>query len=887
MGNNANIGTVTAKVTADTAEFDGKMAKSADVATATSRAIEKAAQRQADAQAFAAKFAGDAVDAQTLRIVEARKREAAAGADLRTAQKLARAGYGDEAEGANLVAAALQRLTQAKLEVAAASEVEERTSVSNTNAASASIRLVEGGMTNNIRAVERFLGSLPGVGAALRTIFPVVGALAFAGLVVEIGAKVYEYGQQGARAGKEIKDAFTVMEDASRQTSVDLDIANDKLDIQIAKLEKTPANLLRLALDDDRKAALDLASGIDKASRSIDELLKKNGVSFAQRLGGAFFGHNIATTTDTKDVIDSAFAGVNQADDQATANLYNAKPGQDKEVAAANRKLTMDAVQNALNLIDARLKSLHQASSDEAVRNAAAEASGLHGDTPTDYSANFSALSGTRTILQAKAHDLRAQYAKSDKEAQQKTLEDNKEQAAEAASAAKEAAAARLQAMELELSKEQRNGKMSVKATYDYWAERIGAFTAGSQQYREIYDKQTSLALDGAQQAADNIRKFQEDRASMPTSTSIQSVISHVSTLQRRDRLSDASTQVGDMVDSNQLAIVDAQNKAREREAEIMSAAGKSMTQYAAAVALAEAHTKEFEATQQALKAIVADRELAAGLNPTKENNRALADAQSQVAISTSHRFIQVRSDSEAMNGPQGSGLVGATDALDQFVRASRDAATMMRDLVNNTLNGLNQQIVAGVTGQHTNFRQFGLGVTRNVAGAALEKGEGAIFGMLGFGGGGKLGTKGNPMHTISEDAKSAVSGISSAATGLLSKATGGGVAGFFGHLLSSFLPHFADGGPISADTWAMVGERGPELFHSGGGGSIVPNHKLSDMSSGNMQSISYSIDARGTDPVQTEMRVRSAIVAAHQSSVKQSVKQVQQQSARKPSRSR
>lgn len=52
-----------------------------------------------------------------------------------------------------------------------------------------------------------------------------------------------------------------------------------------------------------------------------------------------------------------------------------------------------------------------------------------------------------------------------------------------------------------------------------------------------------------------------------------------------------------------------------------------------------------------------------------------------------------------------------------------------------------------------------------------------------------------------------------------------------------------ASGGPVSAGTAYMVGERGPELFLPGASGAIVPNHALGG-GGGNV----YHIDARGTD---------------------------------------
>jgi hypothetical protein len=46
-----------------------------------------------------------------------------------------------------------------------------------------------------------------------------------------------------------------------------------------------------------------------------------------------------------------------------------------------------------------------------------------------------------------------------------------------------------------------------------------------------------------------------------------------------------------------------------------------------------------------------------------------------------------------------------------------------------------------------------------------------------------------------------------------------------------------------------------------------------------------YTIDARGTDPVLTEQRTRSAIIAAHQSAVVTSLQAVNERAKRTPAR--
>lgn len=68
-----------------------------------------------------------------------------------------------------------------------------------------------------------------------------------------------------------------------------------------------------------------------------------------------------------------------------------------------------------------------------------------------------------------------------------------------------------------------------------------------------------------------------------------------------------------------------------------------------------------------------------------------------------------------------------------------------------------------------------------------------------------------------------------------------GGVMGAFADALTGK----AMGGPVSANTPYIVGERGPELFVPGTSGGIVPNNKLG-MSGGVTVAPVYNIDARG-----------------------------------------
>ena len=75
-----------------------------------------------------------------------------------------------------------------------------------------------------------------------------------------------------------------------------------------------------------------------------------------------------------------------------------------------------------------------------------------------------------------------------------------------------------------------------------------------------------------------------------------------------------------------------------------------------------------------------------------------------------------------------------------------------------------------------------------------------------------------------------------------------------------------AGGSEVDPGHVYQVGEQGPEYFRPATRGRIVPNDELGG--GGPNYQFSYTIDARGTDPVLTDRRVRAAIIASHNSSV-------------------
>ena len=155
----------------------------------------------------------------------------------------------------------------------------------------------------------------------------------------------------------------------------------------------------------------------------------------------------------------------------------------------------------------------------------------------------------------------------------------------------------------------------------------------------------------------------------------------------------------------------------------------------------------------------------------------------------------------------------------------------------------------------------------------------------------------------------------------------GGGDGGGGGEEVDSSITYHAKGGRPRVGKVSVVGEKGPELFVPDTAGTIIPNHKLTSVmgkpfggfraaggsvdpskaymvgergpeafatigtpgingtSTQPQQVVYYTIDARGTDPVLTEQRTRSAIVAAHQSAIVNGVQTTDEKAKRRPQR--
>ena len=732
--------------------------------------------------------------------------------------------------------------------------------VTSVQAASASIRTFQGDVQHNIRAVEKFITTIPGVSQALKAAFPLVGGIAFATMLFDTGKQVYDFIQKVKLMPEALSVGFRSLAQAQMLANDELRLSNDRLDDQIAKLEHRPQNVVAEELDQARVNADKLADSLAKDQKAMADLMKENENGVAAILMGM---------GGTKGVFNAI-------------NLYNkdmANLGYQKQIAMGKGDTKL------ADQLDAQMKSrtdAERARLEGDMKFRVGTHVGFLGDTqqnaPGDQSSNLIAERAALAAIYGRDETAKLQADQAAKEERLKKDQDAKDAAAQA----KEAAAKQVQAMVDGLNALKLQQNMSIKAEYDYWSARRDAVVKGSSAYnaaisRAIDAKQAELAVAGARSAHEAITKIKAEQKK-DSGENVPDFNRAIDEMIRQQH----AEQVQGYIDSNTSAIDEARNTARQQEETISEQAGSSLSHFAAALEIAKVHTQEYVTTLMALQAIVHTREQEAQANPTVENQRALIVANKTLADAQTTRQIQMGRDNVAAYGaPPSSALVGAQDALQEFVIASRDAAAQMRELVSNTLHGVNSQIVAAMMGQRTNFKAVGAEAFKTVANAGLTRAEGSLLSAVGLGKGPTLGTAANPMSVrvvggLGGATKSAGSTLAWMAGGSLGK-----VGGFFGSLFKTLLPGFANGGYV--DGPAIVGENGPELFNPSVSGHIIPNYKLT--SGGSMGDMHINVDATGsTDPAQTQAAVMRGIAAAAPGIIAASVAANQARNARLPS---
>jgi hypothetical protein len=447
------------------------------------------------------KAAADSVSQESIRVAEATRVQVQAMADVRRATVALKDPQVDAALSAKLLAAAQEKAALAARGLAEAEEelgVASEHVVTGQQAASGAIRSLEGNA--GLRAVENFISKTLGLGPALQAVFPIVGAIAFGQVLLDLGEKIYNLEQKAAHAAESIRDAFEALHDKAAVTNDELAIQNDKLQDEIDKLSGHPNNGLATALDEARKMADQLLDSLQADRKELAALLKDNDVTaFGSLLTGVASSARVAATGSQGKEILADQKELTKEVRKAKSDFEAAVAGVTDETAlnaAADRRnaAIRSAFQKQIETYKTESTRLRKEQSDSAL--SASMADGMGGQAgglghAVDNSAKIANIEGRAQQLQdALAHET---YIESI--AAKEQVVGRMKQGHEGAKAEHDAADEQLQAIEQEY---QRLNAARIAVTGKpltagdgaaFWKQYLDTFREGSKQATKVLEE--------------------------------------------------------------------------------------------------------------------------------------------------------------------------------------------------------------------------------------------------------------------------------------------------------------------------------------------------------------------------------------------------------------
>ena len=148
------------------------------------------------------------------------------------------------------------------------------------------MKILEGNIGNNTRAVSQLLVNTLGLGKVVQGAFAAFTVTAAIGMVATLATKVRDFFKDIQEAPAKIGGAFRALNEPLSLTNDELQVANDRLANDIAKLEGKRQNSLKLALDEARVSADKLADSLEKDLANLAKLLKEENVGFWRKMAG-------------------------------------------------------------------------------------------------------------------------------------------------------------------------------------------------------------------------------------------------------------------------------------------------------------------------------------------------------------------------------------------------------------------------------------------------------------------------------------------------------------------------------------------------------------------------------------------------------------------------
>jgi len=742
--------------------------------------------------------------------------------------------------------------------------------VSSMQASSAAIRLVEGGMTNNVRAVERFIATIPGVGKALQFAFPLVGALAFAGLIARMGQEVYQFIVKMNQVPLAIQNGFGSLNQSAQTALDELTKTNDELENQIAILQGKPANMLAVTLDDARIAADKLAESLQHDQERVTQLLKTQQIGW---LGELLTGKD--STTAMSGAVDYWSQELRNRGDAYTLAVHQFGPNstQAQTAKAAIEQRRKDAEAAMQMEIDVR----------EPGPNRAPNVTG-------DQTANLNIARGYLSDLYTQ-EDMESQQARNAKdEATEKKLQAAKEYAAKVKAAQDQL----VQTWKDGLDRLKAQRDMSAGEEANYWLTLANTVKTGSVAYKAAIEEANKDIAQEQKELAQERDKWQAAGMSPGSSFVGSDGKVQTGTLVTPD-LSKNSDETRGIEDQSKATIeflknlnagvsIQQANANAIAEASLkMAVAQGTISKLDAAEVQAQIHAQEYTQQLEKLRDALAAVQGSATLSPEEKSAQTTA-LKNQIDQLTGARIVQVAEDNSAIDMNTVGGSI--RDALNLYVQEATDVGQQVASILTNAFTSVNSALSTSFLAHAYNGQEYRRNILNSLSGAARGVGSQALDSVFknvegnvlkGFGFGVKAdGSQSSPYWV--RIATGGASGVASGVGGSIASAfgkVGGGIGKFFSSIFQGF---FADGGDVLANRPAIVGEAGPELFVPHSAGSIVPNDALGGTNH------YWSVDARGSnDPAATEAAVNRAMRKALPMAVQASVHATREQMKRRP----
>ncbi len=555
-------------------------------------------------------------------------------------------------------------------------------------AASASVRVLDGDFTHLMRAEERFLSSLPGIQTLMQAAFPVIGLVAVAEGLYRGEEAARKFIETTRQMGETITTGFAEANLSVEKNNDSLRVSNDRLAMEIAKLEKKPANGLKLALDEARLSADDLAESLIKDNDRIAELMKKNSVSW---LAGAFTGQasTEAPESDAKDY-------QKKSDDLAYEGARRQKEAKTAEESRAARVETQNQLyklqSETLSKISSKIKNLTEDSKDIDIYGNHTSKTNKYNQAQTDdYKGLYTSIANQQDSVGVRSTQQQEQTEKGIADAKHQQGEIDKENA---------------RAAEQERKKE------------EAWLEKVQKMGVGSSQTAGYAQQKV---------AAELLEKSHEESIRMADQEAEAWVKSQETQAQAAVKASEREIQAAREAQESRMKAASEQYQGVEQDTAFGVKTG-SMSESDRMQALRQAAQEEYNIKLNAMQ-----QELSLDALDPNNPEKVQRDLDQIVAMKTAYSRQMITLDQQEAEQRRAAQTKVLSDVLDPLMEGTKTLTQRFKDMADSIVKDLEriaeQKAIEGILG---GLNGGGGGQGAGAGGAQRSGGLGGVGGLLG-----------------------------------------------------------------------------------------------------------------------------------------------------------